>query len=62
MRKNARLFGMLIVLALVLLAIFYVDQAVRHPTGQPPGLTNVPPLGQVPTQDQIENRPPPSKK
>ena len=64
MRKsNARLFGMLFVLCLVLLAIIYFSISTR-PTGPVADpLDDLPPLGQVPTPEQIHGKnPPPAPK
>lgn len=60
MRKNARVLGLLIALALVIGATILLQRSATTPRS-PVGLENVPPMGQVPTREQIENRPPESR-
>lgn len=57
MRQRYQLYGITLVLMLVLSAIVILQKAGRPPSARPV-LENVPELGQVPTREQIENRPP----
>ncbi|HEY3266673.1 MAG TPA: hypothetical protein VGM37_07095 [Armatimonadota bacterium] len=56
-RRNARLFGYLIVLALVALMMFYFDRASRTPEPDPGRQeNNLPEIGHVPTPEQVHGK------
>ncbi len=60
--RNTRFYGLVVVLVLVVLALLFMQNMGQPPITAPPNpLDNVPELGKVPTQEQIENRPPARK-
>lgn len=62
-RKNARLVGYLLVLGMVLASLWYFQNEARAPKPPEDTIRDVPPLGQVPTEEQIHGPgpPPPAK-
>ncbi|HEY3414129.1 MAG TPA: hypothetical protein VGM51_13900 [Armatimonadota bacterium] len=62
LRKNGRLAAYLLVLAMVLGATYYFHQMNTTPPAAE-SLRDVPPLGQVPSEEQIHgSAPPPAPK
>ena len=61
LRKNGRLVGYLLVLGMVLGALYYFRQAATAPR-HVETMRDVPPLGQVPSEEQIHGSAPPPKR